>query len=384
MIREPIAPRVGWQAKVEARGLTWHTVDGRPYWNEAACYRFTSAQIEEIEMATAELYRLFLEAGQAIIDDPDGLAVFGIPAYCHQAIRDAWRDEPPALNHGRFDLGYDGKGPPKLFEFNCDTPTSLLEAAVIQWDWKQECFPSHDQFNSLHEKLVGKWADIRALVPGKQIVFTHAADAAGEDSVTAAYLRDTAHQAGLSTDAIAIDDIGWDGERQMFVDLDGARLATLFKLYPWEWLVNEQFGRHLIDSLDRTLWLEPIWKMIWSNKAILPVLWSMNRDHPNLLYASFERPFGDHVRKPRLAREGANVEVMRGGRRIAGTPGAYGEEGYVYQDLFALPETAPGLFPVIGSWIVDGAPAGMGIREDGLITGNTASFVPHLIDDGMS
>jgi glutathionylspermidine synthase len=35
---------------------------------------------------------------------------------------------------------------------------------------------------------------------------------------------------------------------------------------------------------------------------------------------------------------------------------------------------------VIGSWVVDGVPAGMGVREDGLITGNTASFVPHAIE----
>ena len=41
-----------------------------------------------------------------------------------------------------------------MFEFNCDTPTSLLEASVIQWDWKEAVFPAADQFNSLHERLV--------------------------------------------------------------------------------------------------------------------------------------------------------------------------------------------------------------------------------------
>jgi glutathionylspermidine synthase len=34
---------------------------------------------------------------------------------------------------------------------------------------------------------------------------------------------------------------------------------------------------------------------------------------------------------------------------------------------------------VLGAWIVDGEPAGMGIREDGPITGNTARFIPHII-----
>jgi glutathionylspermidine synthase len=34
---------------------------------------------------------------------------------------------------------------------------------------------------------------------------------------------------------------------------------------------------------------------------------------------------------------------------------------------------------VIGSWLIDGEPAGMGIREsEGMITTNVSRFVPHL------
>lgn len=116
MIRQTITPRADWRAKVEELGLIWHTVDGRPYWDESAYYSFTLGQIEEIEAATTELYRLFVEAGQHVVDTPGLLASFGIPAFCHDAVRAAWNDEPPALNYGRFDLGYDGRSPPKLFE----------------------------------------------------------------------------------------------------------------------------------------------------------------------------------------------------------------------------------------------------------------------------
>jgi glutathionylspermidine synthase len=36
---------------------------------------------------------------------------------------------------------------------------------------------------------------------------------------------------------------------------------------------------------------------------------------------------------------------------------------------------------VLGAWVVDGEPAGLGIREsDGLITDNLSYFVPHTID----
>lgn len=379
MIRIAIEPRSDWQAKVEAEGLIWHTADGRPYWNEGAYYRFSAAQIAEIESATVELYRLFLAAGQAIVDDRALLDRFGIPPMFHRAIRDAWDAEPPALNYGRFDLGYDGAGPPKLFEFNCDTPTSLLEAAVIQWSWKEERFPHLDQFTSLHDKLVAKWRDIAPHLPAA-VHFAHVSDEAGEDTVTTSYLRDTAEAAGLTTIPILIEDLGWDDDRRRFVDLAEERIEAIFKLYPWEWLTNEAFAAQLAESLDDTLWLEPIWKMIWSNKAVLAILWQLFPGHPNLLPTSFDIPEGDAVAKPLLSREGANVSIRKAGRVIAESTGHYGEEGYVYQALYRLPEAAPDCFPVIGSWVVDGEPAGMGIREDGLITGNTARFVPHVID----
>ncbi len=66
MIRQSLSPRPDWQAKVEALGLIWHDGGDRPYWDESACYRFTRAQVDSIESATAELYRLFLAAGEAV------------------------------------------------------------------------------------------------------------------------------------------------------------------------------------------------------------------------------------------------------------------------------------------------------------------------------
>lgn len=382
MIRTPLTPRPDWRAAVEGEGLIWHGGEGAPYWDESACYRFTAAQVDVLEAATAELYRLFVAAGDRIVRDPDLLARLGIPRAFHQAVVHAWENEPPALNYGRFDLGYDGQGAPKLFEFNCDTPTALLEAAVIQWSWKEAVFPHLDQYNSLHDKLVARWQALRDRLP-PTVHFAHVADDSGEDAVTIAYLRDTAERAGLVSAPILIDDIGWDARIDRFVDQDDRPIDALFKLYPWEWLVDEGFAPHLLHDLKRggTAWLEPVWKMLWSNKGILPILWEMFPDHPNLLGAAWEPPEdADAVAKPLLAREGANVSIRLGGTVVAEAEGGYGDGAYVYQQYYALPEPVPGAFPVIGSWVVDGEPAGIGIREDGRITGNTARFVPHVIE----
>jgi glutathionylspermidine synthase len=377
MIRKTWVPRANWQADVEALGLIWHSPDGKPYWDESAYYSFTRHQIRKLETATTDLYALFLEAGQSVIDR-NLFSHFGIPDWCVPLIRDSWDAEPPALNYGRFDLGYDGVGAPKLFEFNCDTPTSLLEAAVVQWHWKEEVFPRADQFNSIHDALVEQWRAIGPRINNRTHV-THVADAAGEDTVTVSYMRDIAGEAGLQTSAILIDEIGWDAGAAQFVDMENDPIETLYHLYPWEWLIDEEFGQNIARSIDKTVWIEPIWKMIWSNKAILAVLWELFPNHPNLLPAYIGEFQGDHVRKPILAREGANVSIIRGGSIAAETGGDYGREGYVCQGLYPLPGEGNNR-PVIGSWIVDGAAVGIGIREDGLITGNTARFVPHIIE----
>jgi len=82
-----------------------------------------------------------------------------IPPQAADRIRETWNFEPPPALYGRLDLVYDG-GQIKLLEYNADTPTALVEAAVTQWYWLEDTFADADQFNSIHEKLVAKWKDL--------------------------------------------------------------------------------------------------------------------------------------------------------------------------------------------------------------------------------
>jgi glutathionylspermidine synthase len=248
--RHGIEPRAGWETIVEGQGLIWHSEAGQAYWDESAYYSFSLAEIEMIEEAAEQVYDLFLEAGDRIVAKSEMLELFGIPAFWHRAIKRAWRDEPPSLNYGRFDFGYNGTGEPKLFEFNCDTPTSMLETGVIQWEWKEDRFPGLDQFNSLHEKLVGRWAEIRPRLLGQRIWFTHMADPSHEDTITTTYMRDLAAQAGLETHAVVIDDIGIDAGGRI-LDREDQVITAIFKLYPWEWIVNEAYGRRSFATFPR-------------------------------------------------------------------------------------------------------------------------------------
>ncbi len=375
MERIKTTPRNNWQKEVEKLGFGFHSTN-IPYWDESVYYKFSIHEIDQIERATAELWDMCLAAVQYVIDQKL-YAKFHIPEWIIPHLEKSWKDDYPAI-YGRFDLAYKD-GQLKLLEFNADTPTSLYEAGIVQWFWLQDFDKSKDQFNSIHEKLIAYWGVLKNYMHPGKLHFTCVKQSL-EDLTTTEYLRDCAIQAKLDTQLVFIDDLGWDSNKQVFVDLEDEEIKNIFKLYPYEWLLNENFGKNIIEDRNNTLWIEPFWKMILSNKAILPILWQLYPYHPYLLKAYFDQGgLQDYAKKPILSREGANIELHKAGISLEQTKGEYGTEGYIYQELFELPNFE-GNYPLIGSWIIGQQPAGIGLREaNRLITDNKSRFVPHLI-----
>jgi glutathionylspermidine synthase len=376
--------RADWQATAESAGFDFHTIDGERYWDERAYYAFTLDEIErQIEEPTGEIDAMCLELVGHAVDDEDYLGRLKIPEAFWPLIAESWHRDDGSL-YGRLDLSFDGRNPAKLLEYNADTPTSIFETAVFQWTWLEQAIERNiipkraDQFNSIHERLIEAW---------KKLGGTHHLHLAGmtestEDAGTLAYLEDTASQAGLKTTLIDIEDIGLRDDGS-FVDLDNLDIELAFKLYPWEWMFHDAFGANLAKAPTR--WIEPPWKAILSNKGILPLLWEMFPNHPNLLPAYFEddpnaaRLGTSFVRKPIYSREGANIALVSAGTTLVEQEGPYGAEGFIRQALAPLPNFS-GQYAVLGSWLVDHAACGLSIREDeNPITGNTSRFLPHAI-----
>lgn len=393
MKRHTIEPRPDWQRIVEEQGCVYPLTrypDGslRPYWDESAYYSFTLPEVEALEEVVEELHAMCLGAAAHIVEQ-DRFAELGITDPRLAAlVAESWRrrEELPSV-YGRFDLRYDGMGgPAKMLEYNADTPTSLVEAASPQWFWMEERFPGADQWNSLHERLVDAWKRQARLLPPGPVHFVHSeGDEIGEDLMTVAYLRETAEQAGIATEALSVEQIGWDRLSGRFVDDRLKFIRSCFKLYPWEWLVTDEFGPHVLDTLDNgggsgtTCWIEPAWKMLLSNKALLAILWELHPGHPNLLPAYLDGPRelateGGYVAKPLLGREGAGVTVHE-----PGAPAVVRPEPCCYQQLAPLPDF-DGNRVVLGAWVVEDEAAGLGIRESsGLVTDGYARFLPHVI-----
>lgn len=370
------APRGDWRQQVEATGLIWHGAGGEPYWTEDQHLALTLKAAETLEDAADELQALCLDACEQIIrrDWFDRLA---IPDAAAGLIQTSWMSSDFSL-YGRFDLAWDGNGTPKLLEYNADTPTSLLEAAVIQWQWLEEIAPQCDQLNSIHEALVARWN----LVPEAMVHFACAWDHL-EDRQTIAYLAETAEQAGKSVELMDMQEIGFSDQGR-FTDAAERPIDKLFKLYPWEWMVQEPFFAEI--GPERARFIEPAWKMLLSNKGLLPVLWELNPGHPLLLPAYLTREelcaqgVSFWAEKPFFGREGAGVSLVDRGKSIAaGHPGHHGEP-VVYQKHANLFSTGRQHF-VWGLWMVGDACHGLSARGDhSPVTGNLSRFYPHVID----
>jgi glutathionylspermidine synthase len=384
MQRMTCPERSDWRTTAEETGFDFHTIDGERYWDERAYYAFSLDEIEDhIEEPSGEIDAMCLELVSNAVDDEDYLRRLKIPETFWPLISESWHRDDGSL-YGRLDLSFDGRGPAKLLEYNADTPTSIFEAAVFQWTWlrqaiERQIIPGHaDQFNSIHECLIDAWKKVGA---GRHVHLAGTTENA-EDAGTLAYLEDTARQAGLATTLIDIEDIGLRDDGS-FVDLDDRSIDLVFKLYPWEWMFHDAFGARLADAPTR--WIEPPWKAILSNKGILPLLWEMFPDHPNLLPAFFEDDpnaaelGASFVRKPLYSREGANVALISDGVTVVEQQGPYGAEGFIRQAFAPLPNFSR-QYPVLGSWLIDHMPCGLSIREDeNPITGNTSRFLPHAI-----
>lgn len=390
MLRIAHKPRANWQTLAQEYGFHFHTMYGQPYWDESAYYQFTLQQIEQhLEQPTVEVHQMCLEAVDYVLNNESVLNKFAIPETAWDAIKDAWQHRDPSL-YARLDFAYNGSAPAKLLENNADTPTSLYESGFWQWLWLEQQVDTgqlpkrSDQFNSLQEKLVARFKEIAFI---NQIELLHLACCkdSKEDRGTVQYLQDCATEAGIENRFIFIEDIGL-ADTGVFTDLHDNAIVDCFKLYPWEFMLREEFAEPLHQQTIG--WLEPLWKAIISNKALLPVLWQLFPNHPNLLPAYFDCTApcdlqGQWIKKPLLSREGANISLLDKTHNTE-TPlsdGPYGEEGYIIQAYHPLPKFGNN-HTLIGSWLVDDQPAGLSVREDThQITQDLSRFIPHIILD---
>ncbi|WP_339388717.1 glutathionylspermidine synthase family protein [Vibrio caribbeanicus] len=387
MLQIDIEPREGWEERLLELGFDFYEVSSKhPYWCENQYFQLSREQVDHIDNVTEKLHELAIQAVAHVFDN-DLLHLFGLPEKHYDLLRRSWTNDKSYL-YGRFDFSWDGIGDPKMLEYNAQTPTSLFELSVAAWDWMRQLvaegkLPHHaDQFNLLDERIITQFAYLREAKDLESMILHFACDeTSSEDRRTVYYLAQCAEEVGFETVIVDINEIQLSVDHK-FLDHNSKQIFNLFSLYPYEFMLLDCYGDFIEESGCK--FIEPIWKVLLSSKALLPIMWKLNPGHPNLLacYFSNEKEAGliEHrVTKPIYSREGANIQIKFKEEMVEGTVGNYGNEGFITQEYAPLAQFKNG-WVVIGSWVIGKTGCGISFREsDKLITNDVARFVPHII-----
>lgn len=380
------------QALMEEIGFTWHTdPDGSTY-VAPELLPVSEAEAEAYYTAANELYDMFAEAGQHVIDN-NLFEQLGIPENMVQLIKLSWDDDDWHL-YGRFDFagGVDGK-PIKLLEFNADTPTSLFETSIIQWALlKSNGMDESAQFNNAFEMIRDNFRRLITNDDGlekfdeyynnERILFSSARDLP-EDEQTTRLLQRIATEAGFSTDFTYLDETGFLPDEGVF-NKDQDLTNFWFKLWPWEDMAADE--PELIDLLTEiarkrtAVFINPAYTLLFQSKGILKVLYELYPESPYLLAAD-DTPLQDvkQVSKPLFGREGGNISILEAdGRTVETEDGPYGIHPMIYQEYAELATDSQGRSYQAGVFFAWEA-CGLGFRRGTKILNDTATFVPHII-----
>ncbi len=393
------------EAKHKEIGFVFADMDG-VYWDETLAVEFTSEEIEQFEVAATECHEIAMRAVETIMSSDnwkEELLSIGIPENMLSNIKTSWDKKEPSF-YGRFDFAItfnnEGKLVPKCYEYNADTPTSLFEASIVQWNWLNDSgFP--DQFNFIHEQLI---THIQELKQNKEInlssngVFYLTSEDSIEDLSTIRYLQEVIQEATLwNTDLIEVNEIALANNHWSFLDARDENnvipIESIFKLYPWEKFATGPFYEAVNKS--QTKWIEPQWKLVLSSKGLLAKMYELEPDCPWLIptrlateeekiiltngSARFKtsEPFENFVLKPCLSREGSGVIIYKEQEVIKSKENELNSKQMVIQDFTPSYKTNYGTI-MSGVWVVGGVACGLGIRLDGDITGDLARFLPHF------
>ena len=377
---------------LEQLGFVWHTDSDNTSYIADELVVLSNAEAESFANAANELYDMFVEAGEYIIEN-NLFHEVGIPFNLVDLVKESWESDVHWHLYGRFDLaGGIGGEPIKLLEFNADTPTALFESAIIQWAiLKQNSLEEGVQFNFIYEALLENFkrlvtlqedvSNFNKLYEGWRFLFSSIKGNAEEENTTR-LLQYIASEAGFDTQFGYIDEVEFDDNGIYFNE---EKFELWFKLIPWEDIAIEESDlamllTNIIKNKEAIIF-NPAYTLMFQSKAILKILWDLYPNHPLLLETSYEPLQGKkQVQKPIFGREGESVRILdENGNLIDGKEGDYDNHKMIYQEYVELPVDELGQSYQAGVFYAYEA-CGVGFRKGGKILDNMSKFVGHIVE----
>lgn len=348
----------------------------------------SESAIDDLEHASNELHGMFMHATEYVLANDELLDKFNLPRAVLPKIRQSWNNRLNQLITSRFDFAQTEAGL-KVYEYNCDSASCYMEAGKVQGKWGQhyQLKDGEDAGKELFRDLTRAWE--RSQAKGLVHILR---DDDPEEKYHALFMQEALSAAGIDSKIIVrLEGLSWDADGDIR-DEAGELVRWVWKTWSWETALDQireeceadarnaggayepQFKPdkplRLSDVLLRNniMVFEPLWTLIPSNKAILPVLWMLFPNHPLLLNSSFELneelQGTGYVVKPIVGRCGANIALFdRNEKLVEETSGDFAHQDMIYQELFPLPKVGR-YYTQVCTFTAAGVYAGSCVRVD--------------------
>lgn len=364
-------------------------------------FSISESAAAELKRATNELHALYMHATDCVLSDDTLLERFNIPPVMWPKIHQSWNNRRNQMITGRFDFCLSAGGL-KVFEYNCDSASCHMEAGKVQGKWAQHvgCDTGRNAGEELLANLVDAWGDSE--VDGVLHIMT---DSNLEEIYHAMFMKEALEAAGITCRVLeGVSALSWTADGEI-VDSDGVPIRWVWKTWAWETALdqireeceddadqqvspsprgNRSGAPRLVDVLLRPeiMVFEPLWTLIPSNKAILPILWKLFGDQDYLLHTAYELTdaivASGYVQKPIVGRCGDNIRLYdQNNQLIEATAGSFASPYQVFQALCPLPVVADNRVQLC-TFTAGGTYAGSCVRVDPSMVIKSASDVVAL------
>lgn len=364
---------------------------------------------EEIRRASNELHNMFMHATHLVLQDDNLFEKFMIPRAVWPKIQNSWANARNQMITGRFDFCLSERGI-KLYEYNADSSACYMEAGKIQGKWAEhyKCHDGEDSGEDLFERLMYTWQDSDADGLLHILMDDHP-----EEHYHALFMKLAIEEAGIKCKIIhGVNGLSWNDQHHI-VDDENNEIKWVWKTWSWETALDQirkeceededflfNFNQpktsdkkpRLVDVLlkDSILVYEPLWTLITSNKAILPILWQLYPNHPYLLNSQFELNNEliktGYVTKPIAGRAGSNIHIFDQSSILTNrTEGKFSHQNQIYQELCPLPTLDDEYKVQISAFTVAGSCSGACARVDKsyIVTSESDVFPLRIVDDSL-
>lgn len=361
-------------------------------------FRMSETAERELIRATNELHLMYLHATEQVLRNDDLLANFNIPKVLWPRLKRSWQTRRHQMINGRFDFCITHKGL-KVYEYNADSASCHTEAGLIQRLWAKQAgdVDGTDAAADLLPALVEAWRHCDAC--GTVHILQ---DDDKEENYHALFMQRAMTEAGINSKIVrGLQRLHWNDAGEV-VDEDGEAINCVWKTWAWETALEQIRAEcedddrappirtgspntpvRLVDVLLRPTVqvFEPLWTLIPSNKAILPILWSLFPQHRYLLDSAFEltdalKQHG-YVIKPIAGRCGDNISLVdKHEQQLGQTDGRFAHQQQIYQELWRLPKV-DGYRVQVCTFAVAGSYGGSCVRvDDSLIITTDSPLLP--------